>query len=84
MYFVDFLGYTAGLLIIVSMVPQVIKTFKIKSTKDISLMRTVLYALGVSLWTIYGFILWNGPLIAMNSLGLILGLTLLIQKLRYR
>jgi len=71
-------------LIILSMLPQVIKTFQIKSTRDISLMRAILYAFGVLLWTIYGFILYNGPLMAMNSIGLILGLTLLFQKLRYR
>ena len=84
MYFVDLLGYIAGVLIILSMLPQVIKTFQIKSTRDISLMRAILYAFGVLLWPIYGFILYNGPLMAMNSIGLILGLTLLFQKLRYR
>ncbi|PJE81783.1 hypothetical protein COU58_00455 [Candidatus Pacearchaeota archaeon CG10_big_fil_rev_8_21_14_0_10_32_42] len=83
MYFVEVLGYVAGILIIISMLPQVIKTFRLKSTKDISLMRTILYALGVFLWTIYGFIISNGPLMAMNSVGLILGITLLFQKLRY-
>lgn len=80
----NILGYTAGILVVISMLPQVIKNFRSKSTTDISLARSVIYAVGVVLWTTYGIILKNGPLTAMNSIGSILGISMLILKLKYK
>lgn len=35
--FIDILGYVAGTLVVVSLLPQTIKSWKTKSTRDISL-----------------------------------------------
>lgn len=83
MILLNLLGYIAGALVIGSMLPQIIKSFRTKKTKDISLFRSIIYALGVLLWTIYGILIRNGPLIAMNSVGLLFAIILLYQKLRY-
>jgi len=79
----DILGYIAGISVVISMLPQVIKSFRTKSTRDISLSRSIIYAVGVILWTIYGIVLHNGPLTAMNSVGTTLGIIMLILKLKY-
>lgn len=80
---INILGYTAGILVVISMLPQVIKSFRTKSTKDISLSRSIIYAIGVVLWTLYGILIHNGPLTAMNSVGATLGIMMLILKLKH-
>jgi len=77
------LGYIAGILVVISLLPQVIKSWKTKSTKDISLLRYVIYVTGLILWIIYALIIDNGPVAVMNSVGLILALSILFLKLRY-
>ena len=73
----DILGYTAGTLISVSMFPQIYKTIKTKSAKDLSLTRYVIYTISVILWVWYGFELQSAPMIFTNLLSLGCSLTLL-------
>jgi len=81
--YVDILGYIAGLLILVSLVPQIIKSWKTKSTKDISLLRYIIYIIGIIMWLIYGSLLNNGPMIISNSINLLLASSILYLKLKY-
>lgn len=81
---VDLLGYVAGLLVVISLLPQAIKAARTKSTKDISLLRYIIYTFGVILWTIYALIIKNAPITLMNSVGLILALYILGLKIRYK
>lgn len=80
---IDLLGYAAGLIVVLSMLPQVIKSWQTKSTKDISLWRYVAYSVGLILWITYAAIIGNGPVAAMNSVGLALALSIFTLKLRY-
>jgi MtN3 and saliva related transmembrane protein len=77
------IGYIAGTLTTVSFVPQVIRAWKLKETRDLSLAMLLLFALGVLLWTVYG--VWDGslPIIAANVITFILILVLLWMKFRY-
>jgi MtN3 and saliva related transmembrane protein len=83
MNYIDILGYIAGILVVISLLPQAMKSWKTKKTRDISLARYVIYVTGLILWIIYAIITGNGPVAAMNSIGLILALTILYLKLRY-
>lgn len=83
MNYIDLLGYAAGILVVISLLPQVIKSWKTKSTKDISLARYVIYIIGLILWIIYAIIIQNGPVAVMNSIGLILAILILFLKLKY-
>jgi len=80
---IDLLGYTAGILVVVSLLPQTIKAWRTKSTKDLSLWRYIIYILGLSLWISYAVIIKNGPVAAMNSVGLMLALSILMLKLKH-
>ncbi len=80
---VDLLGYLAGTLVVASLLPQVIQSWKTKSTKDISLARYLIYISGLVLWIAYALIIGNGPVALMNSVGLILALCVLALKLKY-
>ncbi|MGA2919425.1 SemiSWEET family sugar transporter [Methanoregula sp.] len=77
-------GYIAGTLTTVSFVPQVIKAWKMRETRDLSLAMLVLFGIGILLWTLYG--IWTGslPIIAANVITFVLILILLFLKMRYR
>jgi len=76
-------GYIAGTLTTISFVPQVIKAWKMRETRDLSLAMLVLFGIGIFLWTLYG--LWTGslPIIAANVITFVLILVLLFMKVRY-
>jgi len=79
----EFFGYLAGILIVLSMIPQISKNWKEKSAKDISLIRSIVYVLGVSSFVVYGLKINNGPILLMNVFGLFLGIWSLILKILY-
>jgi MtN3 and saliva related transmembrane protein len=81
---VQILGLIAGSLTTAAFLPQVIKTWKSKSAKDLSLGMFSLFCLGVALWLIYGIIVRDIPVIAANLVTLMLAATLLVFKLRFR
>ena len=80
---VNILGFLAGTLTTLSLLPQTIKSLKTKHTDDISLAMFVMLALGIVLWLIYGILLKAAPLILANSISLVLILMLIGLKLRH-
>lgn len=79
----ELIGYAAGLLAAISLIPQVVKSWKTKSTKDISILWTSIYLCGLILWMIYGWMIASYPLVVMVVFETALALSLLILKLRY-
>jgi MtN3 and saliva related transmembrane protein len=80
----DILGLIAGGLTTISFLPQVIKTWKSRSAKDLSLGMFAIFSVGVLLWFIYGIYTNNIPVIAANALTLVLCSTILYFKLRFK
>ncbi|MFH1234006.1 MAG: SemiSWEET transporter [Candidatus Diapherotrites archaeon] len=83
MFSMEMLGFVAGFLTTVSFLPQAIKAWKTKSTKDISLPMYLLFILGVSLWVIYGFLINSLALLLANIVTLIIALFILYMKIRH-
>ena len=81
---IQILGLVAGSLTTAAFLPQVIKTWKSRSAKDLSLGMFSLFCLGVAMWLVYGFAVKDIPVIAANLLTLLLASTLLFFKLRFR
>ena len=81
--FVDAIGYMAGLLATVAFVPQVTKTMRERIAKDISLGMYVLFCVGVTLWLVYGFLIYSWPVIISNLASLILSATILALKIKH-
>ena len=77
-------GYFAGALTTLSFVPQVIRAWKLKETRDLSLGMLFLFALGVLLWALYGVWIGSLPVIAANVITFLLILVLLWMKIRYQ
>jgi len=79
-----YIGFFAAFCTTIAFVPQVIKVYKSKSTKDISLYMFLIFTIGVLSWLIYGIIIFNIPVILANAVTLVLSLIILIYKLRYK
>lgn len=76
------IGYMAAFCTTASFLPQVVKVFKSKHTKDISLGMFSLMTAGVSFWLIYGLILTSWPIIAANMITVPLSLYILVMKIK--
>ena len=79
----EWLGFIAGALVTCSLVPQIIRVFKLKSAREISLLFNTLLLLGIISWLAYGILLKLPPVILWNAIGATLVATLLFAKLRY-
>ncbi len=80
----QWLGIVAGTLTTISFLPQVIKTWKSRSAKDLSLGMFLIFSLGIALWLAYGFLIGDVPVILANAVTLVLSLTLLFFKFRWK
>jgi len=78
---IGFLGFLAGLLTTASFVPQVIKSLRTRRLEDFNLLFMLMMIAGLAVWTIYGFLLRQPPLIIANIITLALNLILLWLKL---
>ncbi|MBX2914790.1 MAG: SemiSWEET family sugar transporter [Cyclobacteriaceae bacterium] len=78
------LGLVAGFLTTVAFIPQVVKTWRSKSARDLSLVMFSLFCAGVFLWMIYGFMINELPVILWNIITLMLALIILFFKLRFK
>ena len=81
---VQILGLIAGSLTTISFLPQVIKTWRERSAKGLSLGMFLIFCTGVFLWFIYGVIIKDIPVIMANLVTLMLASTLLFFKLRFK
>lgn len=81
---IQILGLAAGMCTTISFLPQVIKTWKTRSAKDLSLGMFLLFCVGVVLWLVYGIMVMDIPVIAANFVTLLLSSTLLVFKLKFK
>lgn len=77
------IGMIAAVFTTASFLPQVIKSYKTKQTKDISIVMYSMFSLGVALWIVYGVILGAVPVIIANGITLLLALFIIFLKLKF-
>ena len=80
----ELVGSLAGLLTTIAFLPQVIKTYKSRSAKDLSLGMFLLFTFGVFAWLIYGIGINKLPIIIANSVTLVLAGMILAAKFRFK
>ncbi len=78
------MGFVAASLTTCAFLPQVIKTWRMKETRDISLWMYLIFTVGVSLWLVYGISIGDYPVSIANGATLILALSILVAKIRYK
>lgn len=80
----ELIGYAAATLATLAFVPQVLKSYREKSTKDISLSMYLVFFTGVVLWLIYGIHLDSMPMIIANIITALLALSIIILKIKHK
>jgi MtN3 and saliva related transmembrane protein len=75
------LGSLAAIASTVSFAPQAIKIIRTRETKDISTGMYAITVMAFALWCAYGVLLRQWPLIASNSICLVLSGFILLMKL---
>ncbi len=86
MSFIDFLGAAAGIVTTLTFLPQVIKTWKDKSAKDVSLMMFVIAVVNEIMWIVWAALLdpINWTIIWTNAVLMAMALTMIFFKFRYK
>lgn len=80
---INLIGSVAAFCTTIAFVPQLVRVWRLKSARDISLNMFLLFSLGVLLWLIYGLFIHSVPVILANGLTLVLSLAILTLKVRY-
>jgi MtN3 and saliva related transmembrane protein len=80
----EVIGIIAGALSCTTFLPQVIKTWKSKSTKDVSLTMFLIATAGTLLWLIYGILIGSVAIIGTNIIVLLFSLTMLLLLFKNR
>ncbi len=81
---ITMVGIAAGTLCTISFIPQVLKIWKTKSAKDVSLAMFAVFSGGITLWLAYGVMLKDAPIVIANSVTLMLALAIVVMKLKYK
>lgn len=76
------LGYVAAVCTTIAFLPQALKTYKTKHTKDISLPMYVILVLGISMWFAYGVFMKDIAIMGANFITFFLATPILILKIR--
>jgi MtN3 and saliva related transmembrane protein len=66
-----------------SFLPQVIRAWRTRSTRDVSALMFVLLVTGNALWLLYGALIGDLPLVVANLITITLVAIILALKLRY-
>ena len=83
-FVLKYIVFFAALCTTIAFLPQAIKVYQTKSTKDISLLMFLIFTIGVFSWLIYGLIINDYPVILANAITLILSLFILLCKIKYK
>ena len=81
---VEFIGYLAGFIAMITFIPQVIRTIRIKKSEDISLWMLSLTLLANVLYEIYAIALSLTPVIVMIGLMNIIVVLQIYLTIKYR
>ena len=82
--YIDLFGFLAAFLTTIAFLPQLYKTWKTKSSDDVSLIMLILFITGLICWIIYGIKINSIPILVANIITFIFNLSILILKITYR
>lgn len=77
-----FIGYLAAVCTTIAFLPQAIKVYKTKHTRDISFLMFLLLNVGLVLWLTYGLMIESIPIILANALTIVMSVYILTIKIK--
>jgi len=84
MPWIEYVGLFGAFLSSITFIPQVVKAWKSKSVKDLSIWMLLIVFTSVIVWLVYGFHLNLVPVILANAVILLLSLILLFFKIKFK
>jgi MtN3 and saliva related transmembrane protein len=78
------LGLLAGAITSAAAVPQVVRTYRTRQARDISIWQPVLLNVGMLLWLIYGVAIGDLPLISANIFSIACYSVLIVMKILFK
>ncbi len=81
---VDIVGYLAACFTTFSLLPQIVRIWRLKEAKDVSLFMPLMVATGSILWLVYGLMISSLPVITANAVALLIALITTLFAVRYR
>jgi MtN3 and saliva related transmembrane protein len=78
------LGYVAGTITVASFLPQVVRAWRTRQTRDLSSTSLALLITAGALWVVYGALSRDWPVVATNGGMVTLLFCLAAAKVRYR
>ena len=78
------IGYIAAFFTTFSLLPQIIRIWKLKEARDISLYLPFMASIGSILWLVYGIMIGEMPIMVANSVSLLFALITLFVTMKYR
>ncbi|HPG09990.1 MAG TPA: SemiSWEET transporter [Chitinophagaceae bacterium] len=79
----DIMGYAAGALTAFTFLPQVIKTWREKAAKEVSLYMFIIAFVNEILWLTYGVMINNWVIMVTNIIMLFMSAIMILLKLKY-
>lgn len=76
-------GFLAAFTSTISLVPQIYKTYKLKSASDLSYLMLVNFFITSALWTGYGFMISSFAVWGANIIMIMFSIILLVLKYFY-
>lgn len=80
---IDIIGYMAGFLTTICLIPQLIKIIITKSTNDISLSTFIVLLLGQILWITYALLILDLRILIANIISLTITFSIIFFTLIY-
>jgi MtN3 and saliva related transmembrane protein len=77
------IGILAGICTTVAVIPQIVRTWKTKKVMDVSISMFIVLITGVGLWTLYGVLKKDLPIIITNGISVVLNLCMLYFIISY-
>ena len=78
------IGYTAALFTTFALMPQIIRVWRLKEARDVSIYLPVMISIGSALWILYGLLIAETPIVVANAVSLIIGLITIYTTMKYR
>ncbi|MFA5118978.1 MAG: SemiSWEET transporter [Candidatus Omnitrophota bacterium] len=79
----EIVGFSAAFLTMFGFLPQVIKIYRTKSVKDLSLLAILQFMVGVFLWLVYGIHLKNFVIILANGVTFLILVVAFAMFIKY-
>lgn len=80
---IELIGYVAGTLTTLALIPEIYTTWRKKDARDLSFYWLGSLSVGNALWAVYGAMIASLPIMAANSISFVLSLVQIALVIKY-